>query len=461
WSPSTPASARAAKFTPQAGNYAAFQTQESTPEASFLNFILAARSPPSEVRRCSSAIYPDGGAFFNECSDSDRALSGALWNCKTTHGHSHKDVNAIHLAAYGEHVLRNAGYAGWANGDLGYPWTYIHDTARANNIVLIEHCDHSRRQGGGIIEGLTAESFDFARGDSADALGMERHYRNFCMIHSRDGIPGYFLTLDEVDLQDQVDMTQVLFHPNSDNATVITTNTEYLFRVSPDKRLPEDVYLSIFFATRPEIVRIEDGLLANYSGGSFVGKYLNAGFTCNQSSAAVRILTTLYPHDSAHAKPPMRRIETSCYDGLVLDHDSAVQDIAIATRTENAIMCEGTYLEADTAWWRKKNETVDAYFVRQGNYFESGSSAAPVGFRAHDDVTLYVQGSAGKIITPGGQITFNRPGLFAMIVDGHPPTTVRAGGSYITIELTPGSHDLRFFAPDLTPASASTWQNYQ
>ena len=63
--------------------------------------------------------------------------------------HSHKDVNAIHLAGFGEHLLLNSGYSGASHGDLGFTWDYINNFARSSNTVLIDDTDHIVKSGSG------------------------------------------------------------------------------------------------------------------------------------------------------------------------------------------------------------------------------------------------------------------------------------------------------------------------
>ena len=109
---------RTPRFSGRAQQYAGFYIGALTDElikGRLLHYVLA-DSVPLAPARPPSRIFPIGGAWVLEDSDSERALSGALWNIQVTReSHTHRDVNAIHIAAYGEHVLRNSGYDGWGS----------------------------------------------------------------------------------------------------------------------------------------------------------------------------------------------------------------------------------------------------------------------------------------------------------------------------------------------------------
>src|SRR5690606_29023468 len=91
----------------------------SLPRGNLLTYALARTNLPAPSV-IPSRIFNNGGAWLFENSTSPNALTGALWNVKGSEYHSHKDVNSLHLTAYGEHVLRNVGYKGAGDASNGF-----------------------------------------------------------------------------------------------------------------------------------------------------------------------------------------------------------------------------------------------------------------------------------------------------------------------------------------------------
>ena len=193
---------RAHRFSEAAGAYAAWWAQQMRRPGSFVAYVLADRAP-EPVRPEVSLIAADGGAWFVHTGESGARvgspggqasspggsgggrqewIAGALWNPRSSGGHAHKDVNAVHLAAYGEHLVVNSGYRGWGQGGLGFSWTYVHDEAISSNTAPIDGADHRLKHGAGIQEGFVAERFMYARGDSGSALPNGVHIRDFIFV---------------------------------------------------------------------------------------------------------------------------------------------------------------------------------------------------------------------------------------------------------------------------------------
>lgn len=153
---------RAHRFSEAAGAYAAWWARQMRRPGSFVAYVLADRAP-EPVRPEVSLIAADGGAWFVHTGEAGARvgspggqasspggsggsrhewIAGGLWNPRSSGGHAHKDVNAVHLAAYGEHLVVNSGYRGWGQGGFGFSWTYVHDEAISSNTVLIDGADH-------------------------------------------------------------------------------------------------------------------------------------------------------------------------------------------------------------------------------------------------------------------------------------------------------------------------------
>jgi len=192
-----------------------------------------------------------------------------MWGATANDGHGHKEVNAINLCAFGEHVIRNSGYTGAGRGALGYDYNYINNTSVSGNTVLINNTDHTLKYGAGIVEGFTSNKFDYARGDSGSALPNGKHYRNLVFIHPQDNKNGYWLLYDETIANIPGDSVNVALHPNSnDTNPVITPNKEYKWKIGPFRdNLAQNVYITIFLGTSPNSVSIKDGLLARDVNG--------------------------------------------------------------------------------------------------------------------------------------------------------------------------------------------------
>ena len=134
-----PGPERAYRYSKLAGQYAAWLSQEAAPYAGLGSYVLSEESFPTPVA-APSRIFPDGGAWLKQTSLDTHSLSAVLWNLKETDdAHAHKETNSLGIAAYGEMVLRASGYNGWADGEAGFSWDYIHDRAISANTVLFNY----------------------------------------------------------------------------------------------------------------------------------------------------------------------------------------------------------------------------------------------------------------------------------------------------------------------------------
>src|SRR3989338_7579292 len=291
-----------------------------------LNYLMmpdplpTANIPPSK-------IFPQSGAFFLEHDNtSTKALYGALWNNTASEYHSHKDVNAVYIAAYGEPLLMNSGYNG--AGEPGkdnesvmrftnvvptvtFSRNYTWDRAVSNNVAMINYTignpynpngpsqsnDHNTNYGGstlgypgtgrlgaGIKEGFAGKGFfDYASGETVyqascsfcvDTLPNGKHTRNFVFVQPQDGKNGYFVLFDELLVKNggTGDKVHIVLHPNSDAGTLKTISpaTEYSGFVGPYRTInipPSTVAtgIDIFLGTQPSGVTLNDGVFAYWT----------------------------------------------------------------------------------------------------------------------------------------------------------------------------------------------------
>lgn len=474
---------RSYRFGEAAGNYAAWRRIGETPYGRLLEY-LAMLDDPSQAVVPVSRIFPDGGAWFREKQASAEALAGALWNPGSYEWHSHKEVNALHLAAYGEHVLMNAGYAGANSGALGYSWDYIHSRARSANTVLIDGVDHTERIGYGIQEGLTGQAFDYAHGDSGPAMPNGRHYRNFCQVHAADGAHGYWLLFDEVASHGTDDQFSIYLHPNSDDPVTVADKTRFDWRIGSfhtddpafdteaynddiDVRYTDNnVHLSVFLGTPPEDASFEKSILARFSGRSFVGMALEARYRTDAGGLA-RTVTALVPYDDSHAAPAMARVAGPGVTGLRLTQGGVV-DVALESDGLSTRLWQTLTFQAKSLWYRSQDGVVTSAFARHAKSLDLGASPQ-VGFQCPDAVTFLLEGVAFSVSTeeptslqifyPGIQAIVDEDGLAQTPLawgEGWMWIAVPAGASAYRIDSDQGIDPTPTPTPTLTPTPTAT-----
>jgi len=431
-----PATLRAHRFSDQVARHAAWYSPAGAVKEELLAYLLMDRPLPAPEKPLSK-IWTDNASFWED-NPSDKSLMGALWNTTRAGGHNHRDVNAIHLTAYGESLLSNAGWALF--GAFGYPVEYFKETASAGNTVLLDGMNHAKKVGAGIVEGFTAPLFDYASGDSGEALANGTHVRNFVLVHPQDRKSGYFILFDETrraSTSAAVTMN-VALHPPSITYRRMLANREYRWTV---RRLgPTDVFLSIFLGTSPTGVEIRDGPLSIYRGGIF--KYLYSTYRLDGFGKR-NVVTVLFPHDATHAKATMSRITGTRYSGARIDLGGGVKDIALESTGTRVMRYGGVSFRGLATIYRQSGGSTTFFFVRKGRAFNDGS-ARRKGFEANDDVSVYLKGTVGKIISPGTEVTLHYPGIVGVKLNGVMVPTLATGESWVKIVVPAGTHDLEF-----------------
>ena len=432
---------RAHRFSDKAGRYAAWINNGLAPYGRLLHYVLMDQ-PLMSQERGPSRIFPDGGAWFVEAGLNTRALSAALWNPMSDESHSHKDVSAVHMAAYGEHVIRNSGYAGWGLPS-GY-WTYVHDEANSNSTALINYTDHAQKYGNGIVEGFVAPNlgFDYACSDSGPAISNGSHYRNLLFIHPSNDANGYWILFDEFDATSSSYQANILLHPNASNMSTITSNTEYRSTISDLTFSGHTVYISMFLGTPPASTSINDGILAHMSGLSFMGKYLRSNYNTD-ANGVKNVVTVLYPSDSTHAKATMTRISGSGYTGASIARGGIV-DIALESAGTGTITYSGVSFRGLATWYRKNSGLVTSYFVRKGLTFNNGVSPR-VGFDSVSGVSIYMQDIYGRIVSPGTNVTFYYPDVNRVLLNGSPLSIISSGVDWVQVYIPSGTHEVELY----------------
>lgn len=407
---------RASKFSAKAGALASGVIGDTPPPARLLHYVLMTDTLPNPAKP-SSDIFSDGGAWFMENDITESSISGAMWNATILGDyHQHKEVNAINISAFGEDLIRNVGYNGWNNGALGFSWEYINETAISGNTVLIDHVNHQSRTGKGISEGFTSTLFDYASGDSGDALPNGKHQRNFVFIHPQDSKPGYFVLFDEIQGNSNTDSVSIALHPNSDDYSVISEHLDYQWKIGPNYS-ENDVFVNLFLGTTPNNVAIKKGvLLGGHSTESknIIADFLYSTYAMDESKAR-NIVTVIFPSDEKHPKPAMVRIADKNSSGVRIDHGDEIRDYLIESSGSSLQeIAKDLSFQGRATAFRSDKSDLAFYFVRKGTAFKSQKA----GFSSDKPVSIHLHGNYGMVVSGGTEITFETPGLKNVLLDG-------------------------------------------
>jgi hypothetical protein len=429
-----PATLRARRFSDQAARHAAWHDRGGVVKEKLLAYLLMDQPLPVPEKPVSK-IWTDNAVFW-ENHPSDHSLMGALWNATRQGSHNHRDVNTIHLTAYGESLLSNAGWA--LSGAFGYPVEYFKEMAVAGNTVLLDGVNHAKKIGMGVVEGFTAPVFDYASGDSGAALPNGTHVRNFVLVHPQDRKNGYFVLFDEASraTANSATTVNIALHPPSATYNTVLGNQEYRWAV---QRLgTEQVSLSIFLGTAPSTVEIRDGPLSIIRGGIF--KYLYSTYGL-EGPGRRSVVTVLFPHDAMHAKATMSRIIGVGYSGASINLGGGVKDIALASAVTRNVRSGRVSFRGHATLYRQNGRSVTFLFVRKGRVFNDGATQRR-GFDADADVSVYLKGTTGRIISPRTDVTFYHPRITGVKLNGTTAPSLVTGAGWVKITVPPGTHDV-------------------
>jgi len=426
----TAGSLRASRFSALADRNFAWQYQGGTFKGDLLAYVLTDQAPPTPDAP-KSRIWMDMASFW-EPNASPTSLMGALWNPRMTEWHGHMDVNAIFVSAYGENLVVNSGWA------LGTAYeSFTRDEAVSSNTLLIGGTNHVQKYGSGIDEGFTAFLFDYASGNSGQALPNGTHRRNFVFVPPQNGKGGYFVLFDEATRSASSTATEanIAIHPFSTRYSSVTSLQEYTWTVRVLGTT--DVLLTVFLGTAPTSVEVRDGYLSPR-----MCKYIYS--TYKLSSGARNIVTVLFPHDATHPKASMTRVNRAGYSGALLDLGGSVTDVALESSRARKMTHRKISFRGVATLYRQLSSGLGFYFVRSGRFFNDGANSRQ-GFASGADVSVYVRGTTGKITSPGTDVTFYYPGITRVKVNGITVANLAAGSGWVKITVPEGTHDLEFF----------------
>ncbi|MBD3375022.1 hypothetical protein GF406_08315 [candidate division KSB1 bacterium] len=391
-----------------------------------------------------SRIFENGGAWLLEDSASNQAMAGVLWNVNTVEkSHKHFDVNAIHIAAYGEHMLRNAGYSGYGRPD-STTWKWIQRTAESSNTVMINRENHRSWQGGGILEGLLHKDLQYISAHSGDALDSAEHVRNFFFFKPNQDVKnGYFVIVDEIVASDRhkPDVTvNISWHPNaSTSPVVIQGKMEYHWKIK-ECDLGDSVGVSIFLATLPADVSLKEGYLGSYDECSrYMGKYMFNTFLCNDHRASV--VTVMTPFDVDHEVPKMNRIHLNETSGACIVQGKGIKDYIVSTSVPENTTLDNITFNGRVVNWRKNEENVIHYFTRKGTLFADSQKVH--GFASKRPVSMSMKGNTGQIISPGTRVKFYGKKIKGIILNDDKLALADSGENFVQVYIDPGKYDIR------------------
>lgn len=413
---------------------------------SLFAFILG-NETLAEPKQPYSTIFAKSGAAFWEANPDSLSLMGAISSLTGTDDHSHREVNGIYLAGYGEHLLMNSGYPGWGNSVGGYSFWGWFKSARASNVVMIDSVEHqatanNRPLGGnGVSEGLTSALFDYASGDSGVALPNGHHQRNFIFVHPQDGANGYFVLLDEVQGQSGSKTAQLILHPNSDESVTVGDGMEYEWQIRGPflRNATKRTYLSVFLGSTPQNVALKFGAIAD--GSSYLNsKYLEAAYSLDSQNRG-KMVTALFPHNEAHPKPQAQRVANENSTGIQVSHRDSVKDLILTSKNSDQISYSGIKANGSFVIVRKSSSTL-FYFAQSARSFDDGSPIRQ-GFESSAPISLHLRKGVGQIESPGAQVSFYANEIKSVELDGVMVAPLEQSAHTLRVQIGKGRHSLR------------------
>lgn len=336
-----------------------------------------------------SKWFENGGAFFREKEDDPNGLHAVLYNIKSQdEWHTHNEVNGLALSGYGNRLLVNG-------GRLGEPTR----AAELNNTLTINDKNHDSRLGGGIVDGFTTDSFDFAVGNDGPALSGKNHLRNLMLVHSSGDAKGYFVLFDQVEASAGDQVKNYLHPANQTTISEVTSKEEFTATIDHYPTV-NGAKLTFYYVTPPEEINIEKSQSAvpdRYPGYPEHNR-LEAVYKVDDEGNK-NLTTVLFPHNSTNLKADFQKITGENFNGCTVTQGNAV-DYIFESSAENQIESNGLNFQLEFCLTRKVGNSNSFYFVRNGINFSSGNS----GFESDNPVTVYAKGTEGAVISNGTKV---------------------------------------------------------
>ena len=453
------------RFSEQAAKQASWLMKDVQPRGRLFNYLFL-KEEFAEPEPPKSRIFPDGGAYFYENIDNPNSIACSMFNLSSeADGHGHKDTNSVSIAGFGETLTANSGYAGWQKSSGGFSWNYINDRAISGNTVLINYDygdiknpstenDHQSKSGGGITKGFTSETFDYANGNSGNALPNGTHDRGLVMVAPQDNAGGYFVYLDKITTEASGNVVTIVHKPMSANYSELRENEEYNWIVNNDSG--HNVNLSVFLATKPDNTEIIDGVVAGWNVTYLAVKSLLAKYVTGEDGTK-KAATVLFPSDALNSKADMNRIEADDIQGAEIDFNNGIKDYIFTSEKEgihtyyipNADNKGYSYdkvrFDADSAMLRRNEGALGYYFTENGKSFMAGQQ----GFSAANRICIHMKNLSGEVwASSETDVTFYEYGVTGIKINGEEITPKQAKSGSITAAVPAGESKIELIIDD-------------
>lgn len=437
---------RANRFSADAQAYAAWvigEVDEDDLDGNIIHYVFTDGMPVA-AKKPDSRVFENGGAWFLQDVESNTALAGVLWNLYTDNEtHSHYDANAIHIAGFGEHLLRNSGYDGWGK-PTEQLWKWIRRTAESSNTLLIDHSNHISFRGRGISDYILGEPVEYAFGNSGAAIPIGVHNRHFYYVQHDGNLPGYFFLYDEARPFFKDRPYSVVLHPSSDkDPEVFDESGRYRFSIKKCDNPFEDIYLDIVQVTRPDTVEIRSGYLASYDKCSrFYGKYLYSTYpgANNEWKGAA---TILFPLQSKMNESEFTNLSTDQYDLTHTGLRDEVNDFIMVPKVNEEVVYGDVTAQGKLAYWREYPDGRRNISLNSGTKLMLKDG---YGITSDTPVSFVMGEQSGTIISKGANVTFMAAGLSALQIDDQDAAGVEYGEGEATLFLEEGKYKISFTA---------------
>jgi hypothetical protein len=416
---------RVGNYDSTAAGYAAWLHKGEIPIGHILTYIVPKSALPAPIVP-SSQLYENGGAFLRDKEDDSKGLQLTLYNIKSQdEWHTHNEVNGLSLSGLGNRLLVNG-------GRLGAPVR----PAYLNNTLTINGDNHSSRLGDGILEGFTSDDVDFAVGSSVPALRTATHLRNSILVHTTNA-PGYFIIFDEVKAKKGNVVKNYLHPANESRVDVISSLNEYSAKIDHYPTV-QNVSASFYYLTPPKEVNVKKVLSSDPASYPSYPQHNRLESVYNTDENGNKNLATIiYPFSTSLAKANFTRLEGANMHGCTVSHGNTT-DYIFETMSGKEINSSGTNMKADFGLVRKIGNDTPFYLVRNGTALTSDK----IGFQSDKAITIYANGTSGKIISTGANVKLIGPGVGGI---NFTPSAeeISSGADFIEVKLGKGTYSFQ------------------
>jgi hypothetical protein len=469
---------RAGKFTELAGRYERKSAAEGDlTRGKFATYTLM-RDPIRPVPlNAGSRIFRYNSANFTENTNSPNDIASVLVNPTEARAHNHKEVNSIHMSAYGFMAMTGTGYnefrGSWRVGEEGtreYSWEAINLRAVTNSTALIDYSitanggtnvrpsqtnDHAAtgalgfeedgKKGAG-VKGLITGIVDTATGDSGTAIPNGKHLRHMFQVMPNDGAKGYTIAYDEIMPYASYKPGQNFFvntswHPAGPSVTTVVDRQEYRWYLGAADG--KNVFMTVFLGTGPINTNIYKGPYAPVREADYIFNQ----YPIDPISRKADLVTVLYPHyrtSDFDSKATFTRIRGNGYNGAAIRSTPTVVDYALTAKSAVASPLPGYSIRGSAIFTRFVNEQLSTYSGRAASrILMVDPNDNRIGFESSAPINITMRGANGKVDVPGAasvNVTFRKSAFNRIKLNGNSVTSVAAGTGFVTVSMAPGSY---------------------